>query len=173
VAYTADLITVLHSLFLKVTRSSPSQTPKITSQVLNEVCQAHKLSDTRRQIYRRINGQTPGCDESIICRLLRELLGCDPVSPPNPESTLSPSSGVAIQSPSTGMSAPPPPPTGVHAPSHPTEIVTPSPPTAATGVAVSSPHSNGVPAAQAPPRSTSPPVWHCLFPCLVPSSQRP
>ena len=172
VAYTADLITVLQSLFVKVTRSSSSETPKITSQALSEVCQAHKLSATHRQIYLRMSAQTPGCDKSSIRRLLRELLGCEHMPPPDPESKMvaassSPSSGVATQSPPTGMTAPPPP-TGVDAPSRPTGMAAPSP---STGVAASSPQSNGVPAARAPPRSSSPPLWHCLFPCLVPPSQ--
>ena len=170
VAYTADLITVLQSLFVKVTRSSSSETPRITSQALNEVYQVHKQSATRRQIYLHISAQKPGCNEAIIRRLLRELLGCEPVSPPNLESTMvtassSPSSGVAAQSPPTGMTTLPPP-TGVDALSHPTGIVTPSPP---TGVAVSSSHSIGMPSQS--PQSASPPVWHCLFPCLAPPSQ--
>ena len=153
VAYTADLITVLRSLFEEVTQSSSLETPRITSRALNKVYQAHKLSGPRRQLYRRISAQIPGCDKDVICRLLRELLGCDPKSPPDQESKVvaassSPSSGVAAQPPPTGMA-------------------TPSP----TGVAASSPRSNGVPAVRTPPRSTSSPVWHRLCPCLAPPSQ--
>ena len=145
VAYTADLITLLRSLFEDVTRPSSSEPPKITSGALSKVYQAHKLSGPRRQLYRRISAQIPGCDKDVICRLLRELLGCEPMSPPDQESKVvaassSPSSGVAAQSPPTGMATP-------------------------------SPRSNGVPAVRTPPRSTSSPVWHRLCPCLAPPSQ--
>ena len=161
-AYTADLITVLRSLFEEVTQSSSLETPRITSRALNKVYQAHKLSDPRRQIYQRISEQTPGCDKDVIRRLLRELLGCKPMSPPDPESKVvaassSPSSGVAAQSPPTGLT------TQLAS----TGMATPSP----TGVAAPSPRSNGVPAVRTPPRSTSPPLWHRLCPCLAPPSQ--
>ena len=157
---TADLITVLRSLFEEVTRSSSSEAPKITSRALNKVYQEHKLSDPRRQIYRCISAQILGCDKDIICRLLRELLGCDPKSPPDQESKVAASS-----SPSSGVAAQPPP--GLTTQPVSTAMATPSP----TGVAVSSPQSNRVPAVRTPPRSTSPPVWHCLFPCLPRPSQ--
>ena len=137
VAYTADLITVLQSLFVDVTRSSSSETPRITSRALAEVYQAHKLSDTRRQIYRRISAQIPGCDKDVIRRLLCELLEYGLMSPPDSvqESKMvaassSPSSGVAAQSPTTGMATPSPP----------TRVAPPS-----------SLQRNGVPVARAPP----------------------
>jgi len=159
---------VLKSLFEQVTRSSSSETPRVTRQALTEVYQTHKTSDTRRQFYRRISAdfqqkrQIPGRDEDIFRRLLRELLGYEPVSAPDPGSTTaaassSLSSGVVAPSnqmatstplPLTGGAAPPPSSAGMHS---------------------QSPQRNGVPAA--PPRSTSPPVWSCLFPCLASPSQ--
>ena len=171
-AYIADLVTVLKLLFEQVTQSSSSETPRVTRQALTEVYQAYKMSGTRRQIYQRISAdfqqkrQIPGRDEDTFRRLLRELLGYEPVSAPDPEgagaaasSPLSP--GVVSPSHSAGMATGTPPPSGLTG-------VTALPPNS-TRMRSVSPKRNGVPAAS--PRSTSPPVWSCLFPCLTSPSQ--
>ena len=105
-AYAADLITVLNSLFGKVTQPSSSEAPKATKRALTEVYQAYETSDTRRDIYRRISAdfrqklQIPGRDEEDFRRLLLQSLGSDPVSSPNLEST-----GAALSSPSPGVAS--------------------------------------------------------------------
>ena len=136
-AYAADLITVLKSLFGKVTQPSSSEAPKATRRALTEVYQTHKTSDTRRGIYRRIREdfqqkqQILGRDEEVFRRLLRQSLGSNPASPPDPTSTKgvassSPSPGVAASSRATGMAtsspvigvAPPPPRSTVKPPTN-------------------------------------------------------
>jgi len=163
-AYNADLITVLKLMFENVTQTSPSGPLGTTAPALNEVYQAHKLSDTRRQMYRRISEtfqqdqQIPGRDEHIFRRLLCELLGYEPVSPP---------SGQVAASTSVGS--------GVASSSHPTRKAT-SPPL--IGVAASSHHSTQMPSSSPqgigePAPQSSPSVWSRLCPCLGPPSQRP
>ena len=106
---------VLKSLFGQVTQLSSSEAPKVTWQVLNEVYQAHKTSDHRRKIYRRIGAdfqqkrQIPGRDEEGFRRLLLQSLGFDPLPPPDPRGAASspPSSGVATSSPLAGVALPP------------------------------------------------------------------
>ena len=96
-AYAADLITVLKSLFVQVTQLSSSEAPKVTWQVLNEVYDTHKTSDDRRKIYRRIGAdfqqkqQFPGRDEEVF-RSLFQSLGFDSVSP-HPGAGSSPNPG--------------------------------------------------------------------------------
>jgi len=161
-AYNADLITVLKLLFETVTRTTPLGPPRTTGSALNEVYQAHKMSDTRRRIYRRISENFQQ-DLSILGpdtfrRLLYELLGYGPVLPPSRR--VAPSSSVG---------------SGVASTSHPTRVATLSPP---IEVAPSSHHSTRMPSPSPqgiggpapPPRSTSPSVWSRLFPCLGPPS---
>ena len=86
-AYTADLITVLKSLFGQVIQPSSSEAPKVTKQALTKVYQTHRTSDTRREIYRRISEEflIMARDLSFLLevsrRLLFQSLGFDPVSP--------------------------------------------------------------------------------------------
>ena len=163
-AYVADLITVLNSLFGKVTQASSSEAPKVTRQALTEVHQRHKTSDTRRKIYRRISIELHTAQNllfmlEVLRSLLLPSLGFDPV--PRPDS-----GNTRIASPSTGP--------GVASSSRPrpTEIATPSPaikvlqpPTQSTGQPPQStgkpPQSTGEPAPQ--PRSDSPRVWSRLI----------
>jgi len=160
-AYNADIITVLKLLFENATQTSPLGPPRATGPVLNEVYQAYKLSDTRREIYRRISEKTQQdliLGPELFRSSLYELLGYGPVSPP---------SGRAATSSSVGS--------GVASSSHPTRMPTLSPP---IEVAASSHHSARIPPPSPqepapPPQNPSPPVWSCLFPCLSHPSQRP
>ena len=94
-AYAADLITVLKSLFGKVTQTSSSEAPKVTSQALTEVYQAHRTSDTRREIYRRISkeflimARGRSVLPEVFRRLMSQSLGFDPVSPLDPRGAAS------------------------------------------------------------------------------------
>ena len=162
-AYAADLITVLKSLFGEVTQLSSSETPKVTWQLLIEVYRAHKTSGDRQKIYRRIGAdfqqkrRIPGRDEEDFHRLLLQTLKFDPVSPPDPRGAASspppPSFGVAT---SSGMATPLPS----------TRVAGPPPHSA--GIPLLSPQSVGVLTFTVKPRravrtassqSTSPPFW--------------
>ena len=170
-AYTADLIIVLKLLFEQVTQLSSSEAPKVTREALNKVYQAHKTSDDRQKIYRRIGAdfrqkqQIPGRDGEVFHRLLRQSLEFDPVSPPDPRGAASspppPSSGVATSSHSTvtisSGTATPLPSTGVA-----------RPPPHSARIPLQSPQSVGVFTFTLKPRravrtassqSTSPPFW--------------
>jgi hypothetical protein len=188
-AYVADLITVLNSLFGKVTQPSSLEDPKVTRQALNDgyqtqaprvtwqaltdVRQTHKTSKTRREIYRRISAEflNTAQDLSVMLGVFRSLLlqslRIDPVLPLDPESTR----GAASSSLSPGVAL------------HPTEIATSPPllevappPTQNTGQPPQSagkppqstgkqPQSTGEPAPQ--PRSDSPNVWSRFIGCLT------
>jgi len=166
-AYNADLITVLKLLFENVTQTSPSGPPRTTGPALNDVFQAHKLSDTRRQIYRRISEKFQQdisiLGPDIFRRLLYELLGYGPVSPPSGRVAASSSVGSRVASSlhPTRMATLSPPIEVAASPRH----ITPTPSPPAPGI--------GEPAPPPRPRSTSPSVWSRLFPCLGPPSQRP
>lgn len=77
--YSADLTTVLKVLFENITRSSSSESLTTTWPVLKEVYQAHKMSETRQEIYRRIDAEFQHDrqirDQDSFRRLLHELLG--------------------------------------------------------------------------------------------------
>ena len=183
-AYMADLITVLKSLFEKVTQPSFSKAPKVTRQALTEVHQTHQTSDTRQKIYRRLRTEflTTARDLSFMLEVFRSLLlqslGFDPMPPPSRPTD------VATSRPARG----PPPPTNAVMPpksdeeaalepnpnvwsrfigclTHPTEMATSS---SVTQVTPPSPPSVGVlnitlKSRKAPrtasPQSTSPPFW--------------
>ena len=77
--YSADLTTVLKGLFENITRSSSSESLTTTWPALKEVYQAHKMSETRQEIYRRIDAEFQQDrqirDQDSFRRLLHELLG--------------------------------------------------------------------------------------------------
>ena len=177
-AYVADLITVLNSLFGKVTQASSSEAPKVTRQALTEVHQIHKTSDTRRKIYRRISTEFLTVrDLLFMLEVLRSLLlpslGFDPV--PRPDS----GNKGKVASSSTGP--------GVASSSRhrPTERATPSPvtqvtqpPTQITGQL---PQSTGKPpqtTAKSPqttgksPQTTEKPLQSTRDPASQPQSDR-
>ena len=112
-AYAADLITVLKSLFGQVTQLSPSEAPKVTREALNKVYQAHKMSDDRRKIYRCIGAdfqqqrQIPGRDEEVFRHLLLRSLGIDSVSPRDLGAGPSPKPGAEPSNPGAGPSSNP------------------------------------------------------------------
>ena len=167
-AYVADLITVLNSLFGKVTQASSSEAPKVTRQALTEVHQTHKTSDTRRDIYRRISTEFLTVrDLSFMLEVLRSLLlpslGFDTVPPPDSGNT------GRVASSSTG-------PVASSSRHRPTERATPSPvtqvtqpPTQSTGQPPQStgkpPQSTRDPASQ--PQSDRSSVWSRFIGCLT------
>ena len=157
-AYVADLITVLNSLFGRVTQPSSSEAPKVTRQALTEVHQTHKMSDTRRKIYRRIRTEFLTVrDLSFMLEVLRSLLlpslEFDPVPPPDSGNT----ERVASSSPVHGVGSS----------SRPTEVATSPVPRVAPGPP---PPTNAV----MPPKSDeeaapepNPNVWSRFVSCLT------
>ena len=141
---------MLKSLFVEVTQPSTTEPPKVTRKALIDVCERHKTSDTRRDIYRRINtkfpttSQDPSSVPNVFSPLLLQSLGFD-VSPPDSGST-----GAVLSFPSPGVASSSriPPDTQV-APPPPTNSVTPSK------------------SVEDPAPEPSPNLWSCLFGCLT------
>jgi hypothetical protein len=159
-AYTADLITVLKSLFEKVTQPSSSEAPKVTRQAVTDVYQTHKTSAIRRDIYRRISAEflNRAGDLSSLLKFFRRLLlhslGFDPVPPPDSGNT----GRVALSSTGPGVASSSRP--------RPTEIPTPSP---VTQVAQPPPSSTIIPpkSVEVPAPEPSPNVWSRFIGCLT------
>ena len=129
-AYTADLITVLKSLFANVTQPSSSEAPKVTKQAVTDEYQIHKTSAIRRNIYRRINAEFPNRARDLLYLqrffhpLLLHLLGFDLVPLPdsgNMGRVASSSTGPGVASSSR------PRPTEIPIPSPDTQVAQPQP----------------------------------------------
>ena len=163
-AYVADLITVLNLLFGEVTAKAPNngyqtQAPKVTSEALVAVHQTHKMSEHRREIYRRIRIDFPTTAQNLsfmpegFRSLLFHSLGFDPVPLPDSGNT----ERVASSSPVHGVGSS----------SRPTEVATSPVPRVAPGPP---PPTNAV----MPPKSDeeaapepNPNVWSRFVGCLT------